>query len=228
MRALDSRKTSSFGTRETRTLALAGKYGIPKSATGVLVNVTSTRARRGGFLSVAPAIDRRPRSSTVNFSPKDTVANRALVQLSPQGAVDVYASTATHVLVDVVGWFGRGGDGLTYTALRPRRILDTRNGTGGLQTLRAGAAQRLVVTGVAGVPSDAKGVVANLTVTKPTITTHATAWSSGSRPGTSDLNVPVGGTRGNLLSTGASQGAVKLMIASGRADAVADVLGYYR
>jgi hypothetical protein len=128
----------------------------------------------------------------------------------------------------VVGWFGAGGDGLTYTALRPRRILDTRNGTGGLQSLRAGAAERLVVAGVAGVPTDAKGVVATLTVTKPSSSTHATAWASGNIPGTSDVNVPAGGTRANLVSTGASHGAVSLTIGAGTADAVADVLGYYR
>jgi hypothetical protein len=227
-RALDSRKTVPFAGREKRTVTLAGKYGVPRTATGVLVNVTSTRSKRAGFVTVAPSIKSRPRSSTVNFAAKDTVANRALVQLSPGGSIDAYASTATHVVIDVVGWFGAGGDGLTYTALPPRRILDTRNGTGGLKPLRAGTAGRLVVAGVGGVPTDAKGVVATLTVTKPSSSTHATAWASGTTPGTSDVNVPVGGTRANLVSTGASEGAVRLTIGAGSADAVADVLGYYR
>lgn len=227
-RALDSRKTSTFGARETRRVPLAGKYGVPKTATGVLVNVTSTRSQARGYVTVAPSIKTRPRSSTVNFAVRDTVANRALVQLSSDGGIDVYASAATHVVIDVVGWFGKGGDGLTYTALNPKRILDTRNGTGVVRSLRGGASERLVVAGVAGVPSDAKGVVATLTVTKPTSSTHAVAWASGTTPGTSDVNVPAGGTRANLVSTAASDGAVSLTIGSGKADAVADVLGYYR
>jgi hypothetical protein len=227
-RALDSRKTGVFAPREVRTVPLAGRYGVPRSATGVLVNVTATRSTRAGYLSVAPSLGPRPGSSTVNFAARDTVANRALVQLSAAGGIDVFSSVGGHVLIDVVGWFGAGGDGLTYTALNPARILDTRNGTGGLAPLGAGVPGRLTVVGVGGVPADAKAVVATLTVTRPTRSTHAVAWPSGATPGTSDVNVPLGGTRANLVSTGTSDGAVSLSIGSGVAQAVADVLGYYR
>ena len=40
----------------------------------------------------------------------------------------------THAIVDVVGWFGanEGTAGTGFNPLPPARILDTRDGTGGL------------------------------------------------------------------------------------------------
>ena len=63
---------------------------------------------------------------------------------------------------------GRGA----YQALVPARILDTRNGTGGVGP---GASLNVQVTGLGGVPSSAvSAVVVNVTVTNTTAAMYRT------------------------------------------------------
>lgn len=227
-RAMDSRSTAAFAAGEKRTLRLGGRAGVPSNAVAVLVNVTETGSAKPGYLSVAPTLTGTPKTSTLNYAAGDTLANRAFVALSGTGSVDVYSSSGGHVVVDVVGWFGPGGSGLRFSALRPARVLDTRNGTGGLDPLRAGVPETFPVAGTGGVPLDAKGVVGTLTAVRPTRGSYVTAWPGGPVPLTSDINVPTGGTRANLLSSKVDQGAVALTVSAGTIDVVLDVLGYYR
>lgn len=230
-RIFDSRQTTELSAGEHRTLKVAGSYGVPADAHGVLVNVTATGSGGAGYATVAPSIGTVPGSSTVNFAAGDNVANRALVQLAADGTLQVYANTSTHLIIDLVGWFGPGGSSLRYSAVEPARILDTRNGTGGLQPLVGGTTSTLQVAGRGGVPADAAAVMATMTVTGPTVSTYATAWPAGApKTPTSDLNVPQAATRANLVapSLSSGQGDASLSVGSGTANAVVDVLGYFR
>jgi hypothetical protein len=229
-RVLDTRHSEILAAGTKVTVPVRGSFGVPASATGLLVNATVPKNGRGGFVTVAPSVEGVPSTSTVNFGVADTVANRAMVMLSPEGAVEVYASTAAHVVLDVVGWFGSGGQGLRYNTVKPSRILDTRHGIGGLDALQGGTTSVLDVGGRGGVPEDAKSIMATLTVTGPSKPSFATAWSGGAdQPGTSDLNFPQGTTRANLIAPEiSSDGAASLTINSGQANAVVDVLGYFR
>ena len=47
-------------------------------------------------------------TSSVNFGVDDTIANRAVSRLSTAGELEVYTHASTHVILDVVGWFGPG------------------------------------------------------------------------------------------------------------------------
>jgi hypothetical protein len=204
---------------------------VPAAAQGVLVNVTTTGATAAGFVTVAPSVAATPLTSSVNFSANDTVANRAVSRLSAAGELEVYAHSSTHVMIDVVGWFGAGGAALRYNALNPARLLDTRTGNGNLGPLAGNEISVLDVAGRGGVPNDAKSILATLTVTRPTRSVFATAWPDAeAQPGTSDLNVPYGATRANLVAPALSpaSGSTALTINNGSADAVLDVLGYFR
>jgi hypothetical protein len=182
-------------------------------------------------LAVSPAFGPTIGTSTVNYALGDTIANRAITGLSDAGTLELYASSQTDVVIDIVGWFGPGTTGLRYSAVTPARILDTRNGTGGVSSLAGGTPAAVSVSGQGGIPSDAEAVVATLTITQPTQATFATIWpEGGTQPGTSDVNLPQGSTRANMvspaLSTGSGQAA--LTVAIGSANAVLDVLGYFR
>ncbi len=230
-RVLDTRLSQIMPARGKLTVPIRGSYGVPATARGVLVNVTTTGGTQAGYVTVAPTVGTAPSTSSVNYAAKDTVANRAVSLLSPDGSLDVYADTSTHVILDIVGWFGTGGDDLRYNALKPARILDTRNGNGELGPLQGQAVSVLDVTGRGGVPADAESVLATFTITGPTWSTFATAWpDSQAQPGTSDLNVQRGGTRANLIAPELSTatGSAALTIHSGSANAVLDVLGYFR
>ena len=230
-RVLDTRQSGILPAGGRLTVPVDGAYGVPADAQGVLVNVTATGAKSAGYVTVAPSVGAVPATSTVNFGANDTVANRALIRLSPEGDLEVYSQVSTHVVIDIVGWFGPGGEELLYNTVQPARILDTRNGNGDLGPLTGQAVSILDVRGRGGVPEDAESVLATFTITGPTLSSFATAWpDSQAQPGTSDLNVPRGATRANLIAPELSSatGSAALTINVGSANAVLDVLGYFR
>jgi hypothetical protein len=228
---LDTRLSQIMPAGGRLTVPISGSYGVPAGARGVLVNVTVAGATAAGHVVVAPSVATVPTTSTVNFGVKETVANRAVVQLSSAGTVDIYAQASTHVIIDIVGWFGPGGEQLRYNALKPARILDTRNGNGNLGPLTGGTASVLQVGGRGGVPLDARSVMGTFTITGATVSGHANVWPAGTDlPLASDLNFVRGTTRANLVAPQLSTqtGEAALTIHSGSANAVLDVLGYFR
>jgi hypothetical protein len=227
---LDTTTSTIMAAKERRTVQVTGHAGVPVGATGVLVNVTSSGSTVGGYLSVAPVFGTSITTSNVNYVAGDSVANRSVVKLADDGSIAVYASTQSHVRIDVVGWFGPGGQALHYNPVLPAKILDTRNGTGGVGTLTGGVPAQVAVAGHGGIPSNAQSVVATLTVIRSAVATDATTWTAGdSRPGVADFALPVGATREGLVSPELSgAGAAAVEVESGSADAVLSVLGYFR
>lgn len=71
----------------------------------VIVNVTATQTAGSGYVTVYPC-GVRPTASTLNFVAGATVANGAIALLSPDDEVCVYASTTTHIIIDMSGYFG--------------------------------------------------------------------------------------------------------------------------
>jgi hypothetical protein len=151
------------------------------------------------------------------------------------GKVSIYnALGVTHVVADVAGWFSDGTGtpppgGLT-TPVTPARILDTRNGTGGI-TGPVAAAQTVgvQVTGVGGVPSaGVAAVVLNVTVTNPTADGYITVWPAGSpMPLASNLNFGPGQTVPNLVMAKVGAGGkVSVYNSTGTSQLVVDVAGW--
>ncbi len=116
--------------------------------------------------------------------------------------------------------------GNVYTALRPRRLLDTRL-TG--NALESGATLNLQVAGVAGVPLTATAVVLNLTVTDTTEPSFLTAFPEGAAPPlASNLNWVAGETLANLAVVEVGRGGgVSFYNDSGHTDLVVDLEGYF-
>src|SRR3954451_18737943 len=111
--------------------------------------------------------------------------------------------------------------------LAPARIVDTREGSGASR-LVGGAITRLQVTGHGGVPSDAKAVLANVTVTAPTGGGFLTAWNcSSTRPDVSTLNFSTNGTVANAATIPLDSGGGLCAFSNVDADLIIDVGGYY-
>ncbi len=112
--------------------------------------------------------------------------------------------------------------------LAPARILDTRSNGG---PLGQGQARAVQVAGLGGVPSDAVGVVLNVTATDTTSSSYLTVWptSSGPRPNASNLNWDRRGqTVANLVYTALGTGGqVSVYNNMGAAAVVVDVFGYF-
>jgi hypothetical protein len=138
------------------------------------------------------------------------------------------------VIFDVTGYFTPDMSGATYVALNPARILDSRDGTGGMwSALSSHVARTFPVTGQGGVPTDASAVTGNLTVTQQTnlgflyIGPNAT-----NNPTSSTLNFPVGDDRANAATVALGGGSLSVTYAAGTpgasAQVIFDVTGYFK
>ena len=95
------------GEGEQRDTRRAG--AVARSTTGAL---GLTNASAAGWLSLTPAQDNAPSTSTLNFPVGDVRANGATVRLAADGSLAlVYRSTAgatTHLMLDVTGYYAGG------------------------------------------------------------------------------------------------------------------------
>jgi hypothetical protein len=163
------------------------------------------------------------------------VPNRVIVKVGTGGKVDFYnLAGQVDLVADVGGYFTDstpGGSGTRFVGLTPARILDTRDGTGGypVAPLGPGSSYGVNIWAAGGVASGATAVVANVTVTGPTVPGFLTAWPSDAmRPTASDLNFVPGQTVPNLVVVKiGADGKIKLYNLAGTTEALVDVVGYY-
>src|SRR5207253_5484485 len=119
-----------------------------------------------------------------------------------------------------------------YHPLVPARILDTRDGTGGVPRTPLGpyASLDAQVAGLGGVPaSGASAVVLNVTVADTTGSSYLTVWPAGQpSPGTSNLNWTPGRVVPNLVTVAlGANGKVSIYNLRGSTDVIFDVGGWY-
>ena len=239
-RLLDTRNgtglSGPFSSHVARTLMVNGGI-VPVNAVAVTGNLTVTGQTSPGYLYIGPTAVNNPTSSTLNFPVGDDRANGVTVSLSAPGIVGITfvasAGAATaHVVFDVTGYFTPLSSGATFVALNPTRILDTRNGTGGLSgPFSSHVARGFNVSGVGVIAADA--MVGNLTVTGQTSNGYLYIGPAPlSNPTSSTLNFPVGDDRANgvTVATGAG-GALGITFVAPNpgptAYAILDVTGYY-
>jgi hypothetical protein len=219
------------------TVDVTGSCGVPSSAvSAVVINTTVTEPTANSFLTVYPSGVSRPLASNLNFSTGQTVPNLATVKVGTDGNVRVYnAAGQTHVIFDVVGWYGGPTGGSRFNALPPFRVLDTRPGQpapGPKTPVGPNGTIMVDVTGVAGslVPSSGvSAVVLNATVTGPTSGSFLTVFpSDASLPLASNLNFGAGQTVPNLVTVKVgADGNVKVYNAAGSTHVIFDVVGWY-
>lgn len=116
---------------------------------------------------------------------------------------------------------------LRFFTATPCRVLDTRSGA----PLAANSARSFAVAGSCGIPSTARAVVANLTITQPSAGGYLSLFPSDSPPpGSSTINFRLGQTRANNATLPLSpEGRASIFcgMASGSVHAILDISGYY-
>lgn len=219
------------------TVDVTGVGGVPTTAdvSAVVLNVTVTEPS-GGYLTIFPSGTTRPLASNLNFVAGQTIPNLVTVKVGADGNVKVYNCCGqTHVIFDVVGWYGGSAGGSLFNALAPARVLDTRSGPQGQPAgiVQQNSTTLVTVKGVGGVPntSDVTAVVVNTTVTDPTSVGYLTVYPSDqvSPPLASNLNFTAGLTIPNLVivRVGSVDGKIKVYNCCGQTHVVMDVVGYY-
>ena len=230
-----------FASHVARTFQVTGNGGVPANATAVTGNLTVTQQGSLGYLFIGPEAANNPTSSTLNFPINDDRANAVTVALGAGGTLSVtYAAPSlgptAHVIFDVTGYFTPETTGATYHALAPSRLLDTRDGTGGLAgPFVSHAARTFQVTGNGGVPATATAVTGNLTVTGQSYLGYLYVGPDAMNdPTSSTLNFPKGDDRANSVTVTLGTGG-KLAITyaapayalGATAQVIFDVTGYF-
>jgi len=122
---------------------------------------------------------------------------------------------------------------LSFYTLAPCRVIDTRGAVGPLggPALVAKATRTFPVAGHCGIPSTAKALSVNVTVTQSTAAGDLRLFAGGATlPMVSTINYGMGQTRANngVTSLGATGLAIRCDQASGTVQAIVDVNGYFQ
>ena len=197
-----------------------------------MLNVTVDQPQIAGFITVYPCDSGIPTASNLNYTAAQTVPNAVISRLSSTGTVCLYNSGATHLIVDIAGYFA---DQTVLVPLgAPARLLDTRPGGPTVDFAYSGTGLRpatgtiqLSVAGRAGIPANASAVVLNVTVDQPQANGFITVYPTGvGRPNASNLNYLVGQTVPNAVITRLGSSGSVCIYNLGATHLVVDVAGY--
>ncbi|MFL6204170.1 MAG: hypothetical protein ACJ739_02350, partial [Acidimicrobiales bacterium] len=185
---------------------------------------------RDSYVTAWPSGSPKPLASSLNVAPGKTVAASAILPVGPDGAINLYTSGGSHLLVDVMGWFSDdtavpGASGL-FVPVAPVRVRDTRTGT----RPAGGTAVQVPITATPSVfDATARSAVFNLTATQPAASGYLTAYPHGSsRPSSSNLNMSAPGqTIANLVvGTLGGDGATSVYTSTS-SHVIVDLMGYF-
>jgi hypothetical protein len=178
------------------------------------------------YLTVWPAGQAQPGTSLLNNPTATYVANAALVQAGTNGAVAVYPSNDTDLLIDINGYFSTYQPGsLMFYPLDPCRVLDTRQGGGAFSGQLNPPVD--VKNNPCGAGPSAQAYVFNATVVPSGSLGYLTLWPDGQdQPTASTLNAIDGLVTSNMAIAPTTNGYIDAY-ASGLTQLILDISGYF-
>ena len=162
-------------------------WTAPASNGGSAITSYTVNPSAGSFLQLWPTGSTQPVfGSSLNYNKDQIVPNQVTVKLGTAGKVRVYNAVGTvNVIADVSGYY-KAGSGKAFFPIVPGRVLDSRSGptnVGAFSTPWSPGVpgiRDVQIGGLVGVPSDADGVVLNVTVVNPTAGSFLQLWPLGS------------------------------------------------
>ncbi len=116
------------GTFQNFPIPQEGGCNIPTSAVAYSLNVSVVPQHSLGYLTIWPAGEGRPVVATLNSLDGRIKANAAIVPAGANGAVSIYVTDTTNVILDINGYFAPvSGSTLAFYPLAPCRVADTRS-----------------------------------------------------------------------------------------------------
>ncbi|MEO1059017.1 MAG: aryl-sulfate sulfotransferase, partial [Actinomycetota bacterium] len=193
-------------------------------AAAAAISLTAIAEQRG-FYTVFPCASGRPGSSNLNARGDDIATpNLVVATLDLTGAMCVFTQRASHLIIDVTGWWGPGDT--SFSSIAPVRADDTRQSLGAqLPPFNI----RSIPLGGIYVPSDTTAVLVNATVTGADQRGFLQVYPCGQAPpDTSALNFLAGESRAVAVVVGIGGPGGQLCVQSNRsAHIIVDVMGYY-
>jgi hypothetical protein len=239
-------RTGAFGppflsAGETRTFVPSASSvcrKVPASALAFVLNVTLIPRGPVDFVTVFPAGEPRPDFYTVTSRDGQIVANSAIVRAGAGGAISIYASHATDVVIDIAGFFtdNPAVANLAFYPVTPCRVIETRAeyrqppgpfGPNGMNA-RETRSFRFPGNGYCPVPSSAAAYSVTITVVPPGPLAFLTAWPTGlPQPNVSSMNSPAGRVVANSVIVPASPDGSINLYTYDRSDVIVDINGYF-
>lgn len=207
--------------------------GIPANASAYSLNVAVVPKHTLGFLTLWPTGQSRPGVSTLNSPDGRIKSNAAIVVAGTNGAISVFATDTTDVILDINGYSTAAGDttALAFYSLTPCRIADTRGNTGllGGPELGAQSARPFPINGGAcGMPVGAEAYSLNFAAVPKGPLGYLTAWPAGQpQPVVASLNDVTGTVAANAVIVPAGASGDIDVFATDATDLVIDTDGYF-
>ncbi len=211
---------------------------VPSTAQAYSLNITVVPPGPMFYLTTWPAGETIPGVSTLNDLSGGIVANAAIVPAGTNGAIDVFVSDATDVIIDINGYFApsTAPQALAFYPATPCRVADTRTvggsgltGAFGPPQLAAGSTRSFPIPASAcEMPSTAQAYSLNMTVVPPGPMFYMTTWPTGQTiPGVSTLDDLSGAILANAAIVPAgTNGAVDVFVYAAT-NLIIDTNGYF-
>jgi hypothetical protein len=208
------------GAGSVTEIQIAARGGAPANLSGAILNVTALDATAPGYLTVFPCGTPIPDASNVNYTTGQTVPNAVISRVGSNGAVCVFTSATSGLIVDVAGFIPTGSG---LAGINPARLLDTRaTGAAG-----PGSVTEVQVTGRAGIPAAATTVVLNLTALEATEPGYLTVFPCGQAiPDASNVNYTTSQTVPNAVVARIGSGGRVCVFTSAATGLIVDASGW--
>jgi hypothetical protein len=247
-RAVDTRQAGSGGPIDGGTFqnfVPAVNCSIPYPPDGVIayaMNITVVPHGMLGYITVWPDGDPQPNVSTLNSYDGRVKANAAIVSGgSGAGAISIFASDTTDVVLDISGYFTTEAANYVYVPVTPCRMVDTRinNGTPFGAPSIVGGTQRSfsLAASACGLPAGALAnggaLSLNITAIPSAGLNYLTVWGTSPTepqpPITSTLNAPSNDPVANaaIVAIDEDSSASVSVFASNTTDLLIDITGYF-
>ena len=219
-----------------RTVTVAGVAGVPADGSVGAVSVVATVAdisAQGQLFGRPNADEPTTMMGIYGGENKQNTSFSAVLAVNTDGTIQVQAETTSRLILDVQGYYTANTDGTAPGGFVPsngKRIVDTRSGLGATKaTVASGKSIDVQVTGTAGVPAGASGVIVNLIAVNTTDSVgYLTPYATGaSRPANSFNYAGSVATSMQAQVQLSASGKITIYNANSTTNIVVDVQGYF-
>ena len=219
----------------SRDFAIPGSAcNIPTSAAAYSMNVAVVPHQALGYITLWPAGQSQPLVATLNSLDGRVKSNAAIVPAGTNGAVSVFATDTTDVILDINGYFVAGSSptALAFYPVTPCRVADTRNQASALggPSLAAQSTRAFpILNSQCELPADAEAYSLNFAVVpKAHSLGYLTAWPTGLvQPLVASLNDLTGTIAANAAVVPAGANGAVSVFTTDATDLIIDTNGYF-
>ena len=237
-RLIDTRLTGGpipSGTFRSFPIPQEGGCNIPDTAAAYSLNVSVVPQGSLGYLTIWPTGEGQPVVATLDSLDGRIKADAAIVPAGSNGAVSVYVTQTSNVILDINGYFAAAsGSTLAFYPLTPCRVADTRSSSypqGLGAPFLPGLQQRdfpILNATSCNIPSSAAAYSLNFSVVPHGPLGYLTVWPTGqSRPLVSTLTDIPGTVIANAAIVPAGSGGDVAVYPGNDTDVIIDINGYF-